>query len=1084
MNEQIERTDIALRALHLYERLALLKESEGEQPSNPLEKGQIDQWGQTCALGDRAKFKRRLIQDGIAEWQAHAVLNVENLDETELEYQPWLTFYEEVRSLAKRLQPGEVFRPEHDKHAFFHIAYPFYKHALRQVIDFFGQPEEIPLDGACNYLKTLLTNCLANAAALEFSVFKTGYETGLGALLRKAAGPGNSTTLYRNFIKEIYTVRWDPFFSEYAVLTRQLCEVTHNWVASMCLFLERYRADVSILEEAFNNGQSLGDISKISFGLSDRHNGGKTTAIITYNSGVKLVYKPKPLGTERVLEAIADWVNPDSKLIGLKVVPVIDKGEYGWQQFVENRGCDTEDEVKQFYIRAGYLMAIVYVMEGYDFHYENLIADGAYPYLIDTETIFNPYKEMELAKTGGLNAAHMASETAYYSVLRTGMLPNWNIRKEGTKKDISGFGGEEGTGVVKMQRWVNIGTDDIELEQIERPVQKMGNQPFVEGEEPSSSENYVDEISKGFSDMYAYILHNKTAFGELIKQWEHVVVRFVRKPTRMYADLITKLTEPEYLRDGMAWSIGCESMARLYLAANLNNLDQWNLLRSEYESLIMADIPYFRLNANALDIKDGNDRTLVEGYFTTKCFERIIEKTERLNENDLALQERYIRYAFYARAAKSFHDDARSAVLGDDLKKRDTGYLPEIAAEECIKVAKIIADDLEHEALKASDGSMAWIALEYLKEADVFQFKPISYNLYSGATGIGFFFAALFKVTGEEKYHDLSKAAMAPIMRIVDEEMNELLRYSGVGGGVGLGSLIYGFASIADFLKDTPFGKTAKEYGLKCAAHIETEALEIDKKFDLIFGTAGLLLGLIKLYKVTGDENVLSKVSLTADYLVQNCKSTGQGDNLIPTYGPKVVTGLSHGASGIALALLKTFEITKDEKYKTTAMAHFDFEEEIYDADAANYPTYQSTPTEKAFITAWCHGAPGIGLTRLMAYKITRDENLIPQIEKNLVVTSAFSLEHLDHICCGNFGRLDIQMEHALFFEDGRALSGIKKEAQYIVNRFYESNGFRLFIDAPTKVFSPGLFVGATGIAYSLLRIAFPGKLPSVLAYE
>lgn len=1084
MNEQIERTDIAIKALHLYERLALLKKTGDGQLAKPPGKEQINQWEQMCALGDTEKFKKRLAQDGITEWEACAVFDVENINEPGLEYQPWLTFFGEVSSLAKRLQPAEVFRPEHDKHAFFHIAYPFYRHALQQVNDFFDRPDEIPLEGACNYLKTLLTNCLANAAALEFSIFKTGYETGLGALLRKATNPEDNKTLYRSFIKEIYTARWDSFFSEYAVLTRQLCEVTQNWVASMCLFMERYRADLPVLEHVFNNGEPLGDITKISFGLSDRHNGGKTTAILTFASGSKLVYKPKPLDTERVLEAIVDWVNLEKELIGLKIVPVLDKGNYGWQQFIENKGCRTENEVRQFYVRAGYLMAIVYVMEGYDFHYENLIANGAFPYLIDTETIFNPYKEMELAKSGELNAAHMASETAYYSVLRTGMLPNWNIRKEGTKKDISGFGGEEGTGIVKMQRWVDAGTDDIRLEQVERPVQKMGNQPFVEGEDPSSSENYVDEISKGFSEMYAYIMHNRAAFCDIIKQWEQVVVRFVRKPTRMYADLITQLTEPQYLRDGMAWSIGTESMARIYLAANFSNLEQWNLLRSEYESLIMADIPYFRLNANALDIKDGEDKILVKGYFTTKCFERIIDKTERLNENDLALQERYIRYAFYARAAKSFHDDARSAVLSDGLVKRDTGHLPEVSTDDCIKVAKIIAGDLEHEALKASDGSMAWIALEYLKEADVFQFKPISYNLYSGATGVGFFFAALYKVTGEEKYHDLARAAMKPIMRIVDEEMNELMRYSGVGGGVGLGSLIYGFASMVDFLGDTEFGKTAREYGLECIAHIDAEALEIDKKFDVIFGSAGLLLGLIKLYHVTGDERVLNAVRLTADYLVKSIKNTTQGKNLIPTYGNNVITGLSHGASGVALALLKAFALTGDERYRDVAMAHIDFEEKMYDADAANYPTYQSTPTDKAFITAWCHGAPGIGLTRLMAYKITRDESLLLQIQKNLKVTTAFSLEHLDHICCGNFGRMDIELEHARFFEDQKAIDTIKREATYIVNRFYEHDGFRLFIDAPTKVFSPGLFVGATGIAYSLLRIAYPDKLPCVLAYE
>lgn len=1089
MNDPNERIQIVSKSLHLYERLLLLKKQSGNSVESAHEKESIKQWKHQCAAGDSEKFEKRLVQDAISEWEARAVLNLDNLNKAKLKIPSWYTFYEAVRNHAKQLQPDEIFRNEHNKHAFFHVVYPFYRHALQLVTNYLYRSDiffhDIPLTGACNYLKNLLTECAAQAVYLEFNIFKAQHETGLSALIRKALNPGENDKLYREFIQEFYASKWDSFFFEYAILTRQLSQAAENWVSSMCMFLERYMNDLPALEETFNNGQSFGTINKINFGLSDRHNEGKTTAIISYDSGKKLVYKPKPLSTECVLKAIIDWVNQDNELIGLKAVPIIDKADYGWQQFVANTGCHSDDEIQRFYIRAGYLMAIVYIMEGYDFHYENLIADGEFPYLIDTETIFNPYKEMELAKTGKLNAAHMASETVYYSVLRTGMLPNWNIRKEGDKKDISGFGGHsDGNGQLTLRRWINVGTDDIRIEQVETGVKKMGNQPFVEGREPTSSDKYVNDIVQGFHQMYEHIVNNKIVFCQLIKQWEHVIVRFVRKPTRMYSELIAKLSEPEFLRNGMDWSIGTEIMARLYLAADLKNRGQWNLLREEYEALIQLDIPYFRVNANALDVKNGKDQLLVNAYFTTKCFDRIIEKTDRLDANDLALQERYIRYAFYARQAKSFHEDARSAALSNTIQKPITINLPEISAENCVKIAEVIANDLEQEALKASDGSMAWIALEYLKEADVFQFKPISYNFYSGAAGIGFFFAALFKATGETNYYNLTKASMMPIMRIIDEELNELIRYSGIGGGVGLGSLIYSFTSIADFLQTTEFGETATIYALKCAEFINPEILETDKKYDLMFGSSGLLLSLVKLYRLTDEQAVFDRILLTADYLLRNCQNTAQGENLVPTYGNRAITGISHGASGVALALLRAFECTGDERYKLAATAQLDFEEKMYDPEAANYPTYKSTEDEKVFITSWCHGAPGIGLSRLMAYKVIQEEDLLQQINKNLAVTSAFSLDHLDHLCCGNFGRLDIELEHAKFFSDEKKLQNIRRNAQYIVNRFYENDGFRLFIDAPIKVFSPGLFVGATGIAYSLLRIAFPDKLPSVLAYE
>jgi lantibiotic modifying enzyme len=93
-------------------------------------------------------------------------------------------------------------------------------------------------------------------------------------------------------------------------------------------------------------------------------------------------------------------------------------------------------------------------------------------------------------------------------------------------------------------------------------------------------------------------------------------------------------------------------------------------------------------------------------------------------------------------------------------------------------------------------------------------------------------------------------------------------------------------------------------------------------------------------------------------------------------------------------------------------------------------------------------------------------------------------LDHLDHICCGNLGRIDIQLEYALHFDDAPMLESLRKDAAYVLERYRQSGAFRLFLNTPNKVFSPGFFVGATGIAYNLLRLANPRALPSVLAFN
>lgn len=50
--------------------------------------------------------------------------------------------------------------------------------------------------------------------------------------------------------------------------------------------------------------------------------------------------------------------------------------------------CENRDEVKAFYIRAGVLAAAAYILGIGDLHYENIIAHGEFPVIVDVETLF------------------------------------------------------------------------------------------------------------------------------------------------------------------------------------------------------------------------------------------------------------------------------------------------------------------------------------------------------------------------------------------------------------------------------------------------------------------------------------------------------------------------------------------------------------------------------------------------------------------------------------------------------------------------------------------------------------------------
>ncbi|MEM7186865.1 MAG: type 2 lanthipeptide synthetase LanM, partial [Bacteroidota bacterium] len=858
-----------------------------------------------------------------------------------------------------------------------------------------------------------------------------------------------------------------------------------HWMHTVSALIERFRLDEAELAVKFNNDHPLGTLKEFRFGMSDKHNGGFTTVVLQFDSGKKIVYKPKSLGTDRIVREVARWINSRSDLLELRTVAVIDKGDYGWQEFIEHEGCDDKAALSEFYQRAGYWLALVYTFEGYDYHHENMIAQGAFLYLIDTETIFNPFKESEVNRNGVLSAMALASDSVLYSVIRTGMLPNWNIGAKGAKKDTSGFGGSavEGNDQVKTRRWTGLATDDIKLTWVERPVEDMGNQPYVMGEDPVSSDHFGTDIIAGFRSMYSFLLRNTDGLQALLRSLDATPVRFVRKATNLYASLLWRLSGPWYARDGMNWSAGVEYLAKQFMDASETRPAIWRLLEAEYDALMDLDIPYFKSASDSLHIYDGNGKRLISDYFTERCFDRIHDKIEQLSQDDLTLQEGFIRYTFYARTAGNFHSTEESPSSEASLQKEPTQALAHITAERCMELVSEIVAELEKEAIYAEDGSMAWIALEYLKEADVFQFKPISYNLYSGAVGVACFLAGCFAVTKQEQYYQLVDATLQPILNILDHEHEQIVKLSGIGGGTGLGSIIYGLATIADLLGETQLSEIAIAYAQRTALAIEKEQLPFDTKYDVIFGSAGLLLGLTKLYAVRKQATVLDQIEMTAQYLLEIARRPGN-NGIVPTYDGKPVTGLSHGASGVALALLKAYGATGNAQYLEVAEAHIQFEEERFDEDAQNYPDYRSTQEVSAYTTSWCHGAPGIGLVRLKAFEITGKQVYLDQAERCMAKAGNFTLERIDHLCCGNFGRIDIQLEYARWQKDTNLMASLRKDAQYVLERSRAKGGFNIFMNTASSVFSPGLFVGATGIGYAMLRIAHPEKLPSILMYE
>jgi lantibiotic biosynthesis protein len=82
------------------------------------------------------------------------------------------------------------------------------------------------------------------------------------------------------------------------------------------------------------------------------------------------------------------------------------------------------------------------------------------------------------------------------------------------------------------------------------------------------------------------------------------------------------------------------------------------------------------------------------------------------------------------------------------------------------------------------------------------------------------------------------------------------------------------------------------------------------------------------------------------------------------------LTGLAHGGSGYAFALLELYSVAQDPVFLKTGRGAFGYEDELFDSVSGNWPDlrpFNSGNEASRFVTAWCHGAAGIGLARLRA---------------------------------------------------------------------------------------------------------------------
>jgi lantibiotic modifying enzyme len=197
------------------------------------------------------------------------------------------------------------------------------------------------------------------------------------------------------------------------------------------------------------------------------------------------------------------------------------------------------------------------------------------------------------------------------------------------------------------------------------------------------------------------------------------------------------------------------------------------------------------------------------------------------------------------------------------------------------------------------------------------------------------------------------------------------------------------------------------------------------------------------------------------------------------------LTGISHGASGMALALHTAGRLLGDDELLRAAGAALRYERTTFDAERRNWPDYRILDDRPAgeppLMVAWCHGAPGIGLVRLATLGAPSAPDAEDDLEAALETTALHGFGANDSLCHGDLGNLELLMRARELGRHGAWAPTLATQSRRLAAKLRRGDWQ---CGIPGGVETPGLMMGLAGLGYGLLRIAAPTRIPSLLSLE
>lgn len=559
---------------------------------------------------------------------------------------------------------------------------------------------------------------------------------------------------------------------------------------------------------------------------------------------------------------------------------------------------------------------------------------------------------------------------------------------------------------------------------------------------------FTEFFIKGYEKTFMYCLSIKQELIDWCNSLKDAHVRLVLGKKEFHAQISDYLNQHQFLQSEENYS-----KAKNTALINLKTFFPEYISRVCLEMEGMNELPYFNYRLSETSIYEQN-RKIEDSYYKTTALKTVCDHISDMSEKHLFFNLEIIRHSF-----------SECLIKEQGIKRTiERKLTPEQRLDK-------IFEKIKESFIVSPSGDICIVGQ---KDGD----SVCLLNIFAshGMSGIALFLAAYSALCQDSIKKEDAKKLCLILLEKIDCQIQSLQEHPELIENLSL----YGDADgISGVLKCALLIR--KYLNNKTAENLIKHIIDLINKFDVasirssdkFAGLSGLISVFCRFEELPDRKENVTKF---ADRLLQlkglKYKDVFLWDSILQR---KLLSGAGHGMMGIGHALYKAYELTNKQEYKEAAFDAFTFETDIFSEKLQTWPDLRIDNPTNAVMHGFCSGAPGIG-NLLVSLKSAEKE--IPDYSKNLERALNSCMTHKkmyrDHLCCGNSSVADFMIN--LFLASGKeeymekAKSLLLSETEYA----YLPEIYR-------NTFSPGLFFGASGVGYELLRLIKPNEIESVL---